>query len=916
MRPVRMLFALLVLFALAVPAAASGAPSPAGPTSPQVSKVRAGVGIADATWSVGAGGGQYAEKDPNAQSLVTQDDVDPSSFSTTQRRSYGVASRLSYRTIVVEGNNGKRVALVKSDSYLAQDLLTRRAAQILQDGDSGVAFENILLQASHNHSSPYYSTPAAGVWLFQDAYDARAFEYNARQMALSIERAAANLRPARMGATTVKHTIYKGNIVGGAVADDGTPAGYPQDHGDMGMTVVRFDDVSGPAPKPMAVYVNYGQHPESNDPYDLINGDFIAPLERFVQRDLGVPMVFGQGDVGSAEGPYLRNNTERMADGVYRAWAHVGFAQTERGARYLADSVVQAWNLIGSNRGLVRYSADFPVDALTDFVPGPVSHPYPSVSNCRTESTVEGNPGAPILGFPDCARAADADPSNVVWEQLKATGAPLPDSYDAPSAGAVQENARIKLQAFRLGEVLLASCSCEAQMDLIMNLESRLDKRQGNMFSGYDWGERCSANADGTWTCPDPRNTANTLVISDLRYRRMRAQVNNDAKGWDAPENAVAANSEPSDPAKIWGNFTKEELSADLGYTLPIGVGHAGDYVGYVVSYREYMNRDHYRKALTAFGPHTADYMNTRLTKMAAQLKGGPVYEGEPHDPAFEVDEARQAALATAMGQATSAAYDAWQAGLPDDTGPAAALAQPEDITRFNAATFTWRGGSNAADNPRVGVQRRVGGRWRTFADQSGEVQTMVDFPQGLQGVAETYAGQTEWRWTANFEAYDAFPSRLGSTPAGTYRFVVAGAIRQGGESTPYTLTSDPFTVSRWEGVKVTDGAVDDRGNVSFAASSTYPRTYESPFPFVADDGRTDVCKTCSFRPWASGAEVASAVVKVTRADGRVERVAAVQRDGRWYAATALAAGDRAEVPAAGVVDANGEVNGEPLVLR
>ena len=121
-------------------------------------------------------------------------------------------SRLDYRALVIEGSDGNRVALVKSDSYLAQDLLTRRAAQILADGPSGIGYGQLVLMATHDHSSPYRTTPAAGVWAFQDVMDLRAFEYHARQIAAAVEAAAADLRPARMGATTVQHRIYKGNI--------------------------------------------------------------------------------------------------------------------------------------------------------------------------------------------------------------------------------------------------------------------------------------------------------------------------------------------------------------------------------------------------------------------------------------------------------------------------------------------------------------------------------------------------------------------------------------------------------------------------------------------------------------------------------------------------------------------------------
>jgi hypothetical protein len=147
-----------------------------------------------------------------------------------------------------------------------------------------------------------------------------------------------------------------------------------------------------------------------------------------------------------------------------------------------------------------------------------------------------------VLGLPDCQRAGKADATNMVWENLKAHGLPLPEHYDAPGYTAVEENARILLQVFRMGEVVLASCSCEAQMDLIINLESRLDADEGNIFDGYDWGARCTQADADTWTCPNPRDDGATqLTVSDERYRRMQAQVHNDARGWDEPGNATTA---------------------------------------------------------------------------------------------------------------------------------------------------------------------------------------------------------------------------------------------------------------------------------------------------------------------------------------------------------------------------------------
>lgn len=898
----------LALAALAgVPAVAD-----ARPERPDEPGLRVGVAVVDATGPVGAGAGQYTAKEPNAAGLLTGGYVDPFHQSVAQRPSYGVQSRLDYRALVVEGADGERVALVKSDSYLAQDLLTRRAAQILDGGSSGIGYEQLVLMASHNHSSPYKTTPAAGVWAFQDVMDLRAFEQHARAMAEAVETAAADLRPARMGATTVEHRIYKGNIAGPALADDGTPAGYPDDHADFGMSVVRFDDVSGQKPEPLAVLVNHGQHPESLDAHDLITADFLAPLQRMVDRDLGATLVFSQGDVGSAEGPYLRSDPQVLPDGVVRAWAHVGHAQTERGARYLADSVIEAWEAIGRGDALVPLSRDVEVGSITALVPGPVSHPYPSVSNCRTEPTVEGEPGAPVLGLPDCERSPEAVPSPLTWDQLRALGLPVPEHYDAPAVGAVEENARLKLQVVQLGDVLLASCACEPQMDLVRNLESRLDDVAGNLDDGYDWGAGCTP-AGVVETC---RFGAGTLTVPADRVTRMRAQVHNDAAGWDDPAYLLWAGAEPADPTAIKGNFTKRELPAEQGFRLPIALGHSSDYNGYTVSYREYVARDHYRKALTSYGPHTADHMNSNLVALAAALRGGPL-PTSLLDPVAAVDEARQDVVATAIGRASSAALDAWSAALPDDAGAPAVLAEPEDITRFDAATVTWLGGSTAVDDPVVRVERRRGKRWVPYADQSGEVPTMVAMPVGADEVVSAWAGTHEWRWTAAFEAFDAFPARLldgGQVPEGTYRFVIEGVHRSGGATQPYSLTSAPFVVSRWTGVTAGDAVRTPDGSTSFTASSTYPRAYESPFPYVADDGGPVLCKTCSFRPWAASAQVVRATVTVEGPAG-TRRVPATPVGDRWVAATRLAPGEHVVILPGDLVDANGEVNGSTIGL-
>src|SRR5687767_12941324 len=98
---------------------------------------RAGVAVVDATWHVGSSAGQHASEGRDT------DSVDPHSHAFKTRNSYGVQSRLTVRAIVAEGTNGERVALVKTDNYLAQDYLQRRVGQLLEDTDSGVTYDNV-----------------------------------------------------------------------------------------------------------------------------------------------------------------------------------------------------------------------------------------------------------------------------------------------------------------------------------------------------------------------------------------------------------------------------------------------------------------------------------------------------------------------------------------------------------------------------------------------------------------------------------------------------------------------------------------------------------------------------------------------------------------------------------------------------
>jgi hypothetical protein len=346
------------------------------------------------------------------------------------------------------------------------------------------------------------------------------------------------------------------------------------------------------------------------------------------------------------------------------------------------------------------------------------------------------------------------------------------------------------------------------------------------------------------------------------------------------------------------------------------------------------MARDAYRKALTTYGPHTADYMNTNLLAMAANLRCGNPILAQPTDPMATADEQRQQAESIALGQISSAYYDAWTAQIPDSAGPAAPITQPAaQIQRFDDATFSWNGGDNWTDNPTARVERQAAdASWQPYADQSGEVVVSLTTPGDLVSSTPSYrTGAQAWQWTASFEIFDASPraDQVGGQVAnGVYRFVVDGAIHTGGAVHAYHLASSPFTVVPWTGITVHDLRVSGRTASFVVDPIRYPRlpAHHSQLAFYADDqgGLVNaagqyvysvVCKRCAVRPWATTSTVGSAFVLVTSATGHDRRVPASYDDAtrRWVANVELRPGDTVTVPAGGIVDRYGETNGQPV---
>ena len=175
-----------------------------------------------------------------------------------------------------------------------------------------------------------------------------------------------------------------------------------------------------------------------------------------------------------------------------------------------------------------------------------------------------------------------------------------------------------------------------------------------------------------------------------------------------------------------------------LGYELTVPISMANDYNGYIATYREYQRGDHYRKALTGWGPHSSDYMATRLVTIGAPAeRPGARAAARPGRGDRAAAEGRRGPWRSTTRAPQAARRRrpprpaAYEAPLPDDGGDAEARSSsPQDVERFAAAFFTWNGGSNYTDNPHVQVQRRAAARWERLRRQSGEMPVTLEFPQ------------------------------------------------------------------------------------------------------------------------------------------------------------------------------------------
>ena len=272
----------------------------------------------------------------------------------------------------------------------------------------------------------------------------------------------------------------------------------------------------------------------------------MAPLQAMTDEATGAVNIWTQNAVGTSEPERSTYHSihERLE------FTHSEYGQAEYGARLMANAVIDTWRDMARGKGdpdrrrrrqWVAFRSDFARrgQSIDRWFPGPVTHPYPGVSNCRSAPAFAGDPRMPVVGLPDCVPASDGlnqlsdllglpDPPGVPAspvdpglgiDDFKRLGVPVPDNYAAPGYTGLEEDIDVHLQAIRIGDILFTVCSCEQWADQSRNIKTRTDRIPDNEYLGWDWkSEGCTKNNDGTygtgaegfgtgtWTCKDPRN--------------------------------------------------------------------------------------------------------------------------------------------------------------------------------------------------------------------------------------------------------------------------------------------------------------------------------------------------------------------------------------------------------------------------
>lgn len=218
----------------------------------------------------------------------------------------GIHDPLYARALVAEGPHGMTVALVVADLIQIDPHLQRLVADEVLEL-TGIPRERLQLAGTHTHSGPMLREPTEAEATIGHA------------IAGCIAQAWINRREAVAA-------VGIGEVQG--IGANRRPNGGPVDDR---VTVTRFDGVDG---RPIATHLNYGCHPTTLGPNNLLySADYPGVLCRLVDDAIGGVTIFSTGPQGDVNpGGY---SPEGSMVGVVVPWRT--FESAERYGRILAD---------------------------------------------------------------------------------------------------------------------------------------------------------------------------------------------------------------------------------------------------------------------------------------------------------------------------------------------------------------------------------------------------------------------------------------------------------------------------------------------------------------------------------------------------------------------------------------------------
>lgn len=235
--------------------------------------------------------------------------------------------------------------------------------------------------------------------------------------------------------------------------------------------------------------------------------------------------------------------------------------------------------------------------------------------------------------------------------------------------------------------------------------------------------------------------------------------------------------SQPGEPLTTYSYQLRGDLLVELtkagveGLTYDdlLLIGIAQDSFGYLVPARDWLAGG-YEIGINTWGPYWADYVSDNIVSLALELETG-VQSVDRHSIIERQDPINY--------QPPPVASEVVKA-----------VNQPTNGRRFDAFSFTWKGGDPGVDQPVVTLQKLIDDEFEDLEQADGR-------PISTDGYRLVLFYEDNNQWTVYWELAE-------DEPRGTYRFIARGVNYDGGEQSiqppfftgePYEIVSDSFKV-------------------------------------------------------------------------------------------------------------------------